>query len=169
MANVELAAMRGATVVAVASAAKHEEVRARGAHHVIEREADLVGELRRTVGEKQLHVILDVVGGPSFPAMLSNLEPGGHYVAAGAIAGPLVKLDLRELIYADLRMTGQATARPEALQNLVRYAEAGVLRPRIAAIYPLGELIEAQRAFVNKAYVGKIVIDVDRAESPICS
>lgn len=167
LANVELAAMRGATVVAVAGTSKHNEIRAQGAVHLIDREADLAVELHRTVGAKQLDVVLDVVGGPSFPAMLSNLKRGGHYVTAGAIAGPLVKVDLRELIYADLRMDGQATARPEVLQNLIRYAEAGILRPRVAAVYPLAELIEAQREFLTKAHVGKIVVDVDRADIPI--
>lgn len=42
-------------------------------------------------------MVADVVGGGSLPDLLNVLRPMGRYVVAGAIAGPLVRLDLRTL------------------------------------------------------------------------
>jgi alcohol dehydrogenase len=92
-ATVELAARRGAEVIAITSAGKREGVSALGAHRVLERSEDLVAAL----GERSNDVVVDNVAGPGFPAMLKLLKPGGRLVSSGAIAGPVVALDLREL------------------------------------------------------------------------
>jgi len=43
--------------------------------------------------------------------------------------------------------------------------ERGAIRPLIAATYPLEAVHDAQRAFVEKAFVGKIVLDVAGGEA----
>ncbi len=47
--------------------------------------------------EAAFDVVLDLVGGPNFPNLLNCLKNGGRYAVAGAIAGPIVELDLRTL------------------------------------------------------------------------
>ncbi len=47
---------------------------------------------------------------------------------------------------------------PEGMQNIVRYIEAGEIRPVLAATYPLEELSEAQAAFISKTHTGNIVV-----------
>ena len=49
-----------------------------------------------------MDAIVDAVGGDAFPALLELLRRGGRYAAAGAIAGPIVALDLRTLYLKDL-------------------------------------------------------------------
>lgn len=161
--NVQLAALRGALVTAVTSRAKGPAVLDLGAREVVGRD-DLTGHLAERSGTYD--VVLDVVGGHDLTALLAGLVRGGHFVTAGAISGAETAIDLRTVIYADLTITGQATARPETLPNLVRYARERRLSPRIAATYPLGDLGAAQAAFMEKQHVGKIVIDVDRAGAP---
>ena len=75
----------------------------------------------------------------------------------------MATVDLRDLIYKDLELFGIANPEPEAMQNLVRYAELQQLRPVVSATFPLEQLAEAQAAFAGKAHVGKIIIDIDRA------
>ena len=41
---------------------------------------------------------------------------------------------------------------------LVRYIEAGEIRPVLAATYPLEELRDAQAAFIEKKHTGNIVV-----------
>ena len=61
------------------------------------------------------------MGGYGFPHLIEALRPGGRYVTAGAIAGPIVSLDLRQLYLKDLEFQG-ATVLPPALGPLMTRA-----------------------------------------------
>ncbi|MEO0359854.1 MAG: zinc-binding dehydrogenase, partial [Pseudomonadota bacterium] len=80
------------------------------------------------------------------------------YACSGAIAGPMVELDLRTLYLRDLTFAGSTVVAPEVMRNIVRYIEAGEIRPVLAATYPLAELRDAQTAFIAKKHVGNIVV-----------
>ncbi len=153
-AAVQLARRRGATVVAMASADKAADVRALGADQVLGREADLVAAL----GEESLDAVIDLVAGPIWPSFLSVLRRGGRYATAGAIAGPLVALDLRTLYLKDLTLMGCTFQDEVVFENLVRYIEAGEIRPLVAATFPLEDIARAQEAFLTKRYTGKLVL-----------
>ncbi len=99
---VQLAKRRGAKVIALASAAKVASVEALGADQVLDRDADLVDSL----GSDSVDVVIDLVAGPGWPQLLDVLRPGGRYATAGAIAGPLVELDVRSLYLKDLSFFG---------------------------------------------------------------
>ncbi|MDA9601328.1 hypothetical protein N9S61_00550 [Alphaproteobacteria bacterium] len=46
------------------------------------------------------------------------LKPGGRYVASGAIAGPIVDLDLRNLYLKDLTLYGSTVNDPYVFEKL---------------------------------------------------
>jgi NADPH:quinone reductase-like Zn-dependent oxidoreductase len=151
---VQLAARRGAHVVAVAGRAKSEAVRALGAETVVGRDADLVAEL----GARSCDVVLDTVAGPGFPALVELLGAGGRYAVCGAIAGPLVTLDTRDLYLRDLTMIGCTAWDEPVFPELVEAVERGELRPLVAAVLPLERIADAQAAFASKRHVGKVVL-----------
>jgi NADPH:quinone reductase-like Zn-dependent oxidoreductase len=153
-AAVQLARRRGARVLAVAGAAKAEAVAALGAAQVIGPDADPV----RAWGREQVDAVVDVVGGTQFPALLEVLRRGGRYAVAGAIAGPVVELDLRTLYLKDLRLLGCTVLEPEVFGNLVRYIERGEVRPLVADIHPLAHIVQAQQEFLDKRRMGKIIL-----------
>lgn len=156
---VQLAKRRGAKVVAMASEAKHAQVAELGPDALLPRApADLPSALRAATGNDKVTVVADIVGGPSFPALIECLARGGRYTCSGAIAGPIVELDLRTLYLNDLTFHGSTVVPPEIFQNLVRYIEAGEVRPLLAATFPLSELHAAQAAFTAKAHTGNIVV-----------
>jgi len=151
---IQLTKRRGCEVVAVAGAAKFEQLAALGADRLVARDADLLAEL----GSGSVDVVLDVVAGPAFGSMLDVLRIGGTYVTVGAIAGPIVELDVRTLYLRDLTLIG-CTFQPDVVfENLVRYVEAGELRPLVSATFPLNEIAEAQKTFLRKEFVGKLVL-----------
>lgn len=152
---VQLAKRRGARVIAVASEAKHDEVRKLGPDRILPRAPD---DLRQVLGEEKITVVADVVGGPYWPTLIDILERGGRYTCSGAIAGPLVALDLRTFYLRDLTFTGSTVIAPEVTRNLVRYIEAGEIAPVLAATYSLQELHAAQAAFIAKEHTGNIVV-----------
>jgi NADPH:quinone reductase-like Zn-dependent oxidoreductase len=127
-AAVQLAHRRGAEVIAVASQGKADEVQALGAHRVIDRGADLVAAL----GRDSVDVVVDLVAGEGWPALLEVLRRGGRYATAGAIAGPLVELDVRTLYLKDLTLIGCTFQEDNVFENLVGYIERGEIRPVVA-------------------------------------
>lgn len=151
---VQLAKLRGATVIAVAGKSKAKDVLALGADRVIDRDADLVIEL----GEGHVDVVLDLVGGSGWPQFLDVLKKGGRYVISGAIAGPMSEIDLRTLYLKDLTLFGATFQEDEVFQNLVSYIEAGRIRPVVAKTYPLKDIVQAQKDFLEKGHVGKLVL-----------
>jgi NADPH:quinone reductase-like Zn-dependent oxidoreductase len=152
---VQLAKLRGARVVALASEAKHGDVAALGADVVLPRAPV---DLRGALAGERITVLADVVGGPAWPGLIDVLERGGRYTCSGAIAGPMVELDLRTLYLRDLTFTGSTVIDLEVMPNLVGYIESGAIRPVLAATYQLEELRAAQEAFIAKTHTGNIVV-----------
>lgn len=153
-AAVQLARARGTHIVATCGDDKALQVTALGAEQVLARDADL----EATFGREQFDAVIDVVGGTQFGRLLSLLKRGGRYAVAGAIAGPLVELDLRTLYLNDLRILGCTVLEPGVFPNLIRAITRGDVKPLVAATYPLSEIIAAQQAFLSKRHVGKIVL-----------
>jgi len=116
-AAIQLAKRRGAHVTALASTAKLDEVKALGADVVVDRNADLV----TSIGTNTIDVVIDLVAGPGWPALLEVLKRGGRYATAGAIAGPLVELDVRTLYLKDLTLIGCTFQDDVVFENLVGY------------------------------------------------
>lgn len=156
---IQLAKRRGAFVVAMASPAKHDQVAALGADAVLDRAPDkLAAALQDATGHDTVTVVADIVGGPNFGNLIEVLARGGRYTCSGAIAGPVVDLDLRTLYLRDLTFTGSTVVPPHIFTDVVGYIERGEIKPVLAATYPLEELRDAQAAFIEKTHTGNIVV-----------
>ncbi len=70
-------------------------------------------------------VVVDLVAGPQWPELLDVIKRGGRYAVAGAIAGPLVELDVRTLYLKDLTFFGCTFQEDVVFENLVGYIERG--------------------------------------------
>ncbi len=153
-AAVQLAKRRSANVIAMTSSSKADAVSALGADLVINRDADLVDVL----GSDSVDTVIDLVGGPAWPQLLDLLHRGGRYVTAGAIAGPMVELDLRTLYLKDLSFFGCTFQAAGIFENLVSYIERGEIKPVVAQSYPLQDIVRAQQDFIAKKHIGKLVL-----------
>lgn len=146
----QLARLRGAHVTGVAAAAKAGAVKEAGAVEVIGRDDRLP--------ERAFHKVIDVVGGPRWGELLRALRPGGHYAASGAIAGPIVTADLRDVYLNDLTLHGSTFQPWQVFARLVDVMNAGAVRPLVSKTYPLHEIHTAQADFEAKRYPGKLVL-----------
>ncbi len=156
---IQLARRRGAETIGLCSEAKAEAVRALGTDHVLPRAPeDLKAALGAATGEEEVTVVADVVGGSLWPQMIAALTRGGRYTCAGAIAGPVVRFDLRAFYLRDLSFTGATVPPPGVFADLVGYIERAEIEPVLAATYPLQELVAAQQAFISKRHVGNIAV-----------
>lgn len=156
-AAIQIATARGASVDAVSSPSKFATMRDLGAQRVFGRDDDLLIE----PGKDSYDVIIDLVGGPSWPVLLEVLKREGRYAVSGAIAGHSVELDLRTLYLKDLRLLGCTVLDEGVFARLVKRIEEGQIRPLVAQTYPLDAIAEAQEAFQRKTHIGKIVLEVE--------
>tara|TARA_B110000503_G_scaffold42351_1_gene69376 strand:- start:2878 stop:3939 length:1062 start_codon:yes stop_codon:yes gene_type:complete len=151
-AAIQLAKRRGATVWAITQSDKADALHDVGADHTLNRDDPLP--------ENQFDVVLDLVAGPRWPDLLDALKPMGRYVASGAIAGPMVTLDVRTLYLKDLSLLGSTTQPDHILPDIISYIERGEIRPLIAETYALRDIHVAQTSFMAKKTIGKIVLSV---------
>ncbi len=154
LAAIQLAKRRGAHVIAVASALKADDVRQVGADEAIDRNSDMV----EAVGRNSVDVVVDLVAGDAWPSLLDVLKLGGRYATAGAIAGPLVELDVRTLYLKDLTLIGCTFQEDVVFENLVTYIERDEIRPLVAKTFPLSDIAQAQEEFLAKKFTGKLVL-----------
>ena len=159
---IQLAKRRGATVIAMASEAKHEILSKLGADALLPRNpGDLKAAIKQATGQETVTVVADIVGGDIFPSLIDALQRGGRYTCSGAIAGPIVELDLRTLYLNDLTFSGSTVVEPHIFKSLIRYIENNEIKPMLAQSFPLAELHAAQQTFIDKKHVGNIVVTMD--------
>jgi len=150
LAAVQLTRLRGAVVTGITSAAKAASVRGAGATTILERGLEPQAA--------SYDVVIDVVGGAAWAALIRALKPGGHYAVSGAIAGPMVTADLREIYLPDITLHGCTYQPPEVFERLVKLINEGKIKPLISATYPLQDIAKAQEEFMSKRLPGKLVL-----------
>ncbi len=151
---VQLAKRRGAKVSAIVGASKIDAIKGLGVDRVLPRGADLIAEL----GQSSVDVIIDNVAGDGFTPLLKLLRRGGRYASSGAIAGPMVHMDMRDFYLKDLLLIGCTSWDEPVFPNLVSYIERNEIVPLVAKTYPLKDIALAQREFLKKTHVGNFVL-----------
>ncbi|GAA4910285.1 NADPH2:quinone reductase [Actinomycetospora succinea] len=168
-AAVTLAKHRGATVIAAASAAKHDAVRALGADHVLDARADdLATEVRRRTGDVGADLVLESVGGAGLAASLAaTRRVTGRVVVLGTAAGD-ASISAWELVYrhqvqvVGLNIGVLAQAAPQMfgalIGEMVGLIAAGVIAPGRPATHPLADGPKVLAELEARATVGKLAL-----------
>lgn len=170
LAAVELAALLGARVTAVASsAAKLEAARAQGATNVVDHRA---GDLRQSLRDALpdgADVVVDPVGGDLSEPALRALRRDGRFVTVGYASGTIPRIPLNLVLLKGCTVVGFElrtfpTHRPEeAARNdaeLLDLLSAGRVRPHVGATFALDEAAAALRFVADGCAIGKVVLDV---------
>ena len=153
-AAIQLAKVRGARVFGITSPAKIDKVISLGADKIISKEDAVV----QILGNNSIDVVIDLVAGERWPALLDVLKPSGRYAVAGAIGGPFVTLDVRTLYLKDLSLFGCTVLEKEVFSNLIKRIEQQDIVPIVAKTFLLEQIVVAQKYFAAKYYTGKIVL-----------
>ena len=91
-------------------------------------------------------------------AMLKLLRRGGRFTSSGAISGPVVALDMRDMYLKDISLIGTTAWDEPVFPDLISYIERGEIRPLLAATWPLSEIAAAQEDFSSKNFIGNYVL-----------
>lgn len=130
--------------------------------------AQLPDAVREATGGEDVHVVLDLVGGPYFEAALQLVGSSGRIVLVGLMAGSRVEIDLGTLLRKRVRVFGTVLrSRPllekiqlarEFSQNVLPLLTSGKVRPTIDRVVPFSEVAEAHKAMEANKTFGKVVL-----------
>ena len=163
---VEIGAMMGAEVVAVARGAEKLEIAKRaGASHVIDAESeDIRGQIKALGGAD---VVYERVGGDLFNACFRATNPDGRILAIGFAGGEVPQIPANHLLVKNLSVMGlywggYLAFRPEVLTSslaqLFAWYEEGRLKPHVSHELPLARVSEALELLRQRRSTGKVVV-----------
>jgi NADPH:quinone reductase-like Zn-dependent oxidoreductase len=149
---VQIAKLKGAHVIAVASG-KHEQL-------LRELGADEVNDYTKTPPEDVAHdvdLVIDALGGPSASRFLRTLKPGG----ALFLVFPLGFADGEEAAKLGITVsTTQVRSSGAQLAEVGRLLDGGSIRVVLDSIYPLADARLAHERAAQGHIQGKIVLEV---------
>lgn len=168
LAAVQLGALLGATVTAVASSAEKLSVAVScGAARVIDHRAgDLRGALRATVPDGA-DVVVDPVGGDLAEPALRGLRWGGRFVTVGYASGTIPRIPLNLVLLKGVQVLGFqflsfATNAPDEHRRnedeLLALLAGGRVVPHVGATYPLARTAEALTHVATGRSIGKTLV-----------
>lgn len=167
---VQMAKMRGATVIGTTStAAKAEKAREAGADHMIlYTETDFAVETRKLTGGRGVDVVYDSVGASTFEQSLDSLRPRGLMVSFGNASGPVppvAPLTLNNkgsLFLTRPTLAHHCANRDELLWragDVLGWIDDGKLKLHIEKTYALSEAAQAQIDLASRKTTGKLLLD----------
>ena len=142
---VQIALARGARVIGVDSPEDQDYLRKLGAEPAA-RGAGLAEQVRGLI-PNGADAVFDTVGRGALAASAGATRPGARLASIAEPDAPGVAPVFARMDQADL------TA-------VTALAEAGLLRVRVGAVFPLHEAAEAQRAFAAGGIPGKVVLEI---------
>ncbi len=155
LAAVQLAKLRGAQVHVVASPAKQQALMSLGVASCSDRD---LAELKAK--KASFDVVIDLVGGEHFGTLLDLMKPFGRLAISGAVGGAMANIDLRTVYLKNLKIIGCTEQSRESFVRLVGLINQGRLKPPVHTVYPLADLVSAQKEFMDRKHIGKIVIRI---------
>ena len=169
-AAVQLGALLGATVTAVASSTeKLELAKSYGATRVINHHAgDLRQALREALPEGS-DVVVDPVGGDLAEPALRSVHWGGRFVTVGFASGTIPRIPLNLVLLKGVRVLGFqfrdfATHMPADMARndaeLLELLASGEARPTIGATFALEDTSAALQHVADGRAVGKVVLQM---------
>ncbi|HEY1496592.1 MAG TPA: NADP-dependent oxidoreductase [Candidatus Solibacter sp.] len=144
---IQLARLRGAHVIATASAHHLDFVRALGAEEAV--------DYRGTPHKDKVDVVFDTVGGETLARSWSLLDEGGRMVTI--VSGDSAEARVREAFFIVEPNRKQLTEVAELLQN-------GQLTPVVDTVIPLNWAAEAYTGQLTRSGRGRVVVAIEKSE-----
>ncbi len=169
---IQLARIFGARVFTTAgSADKCAACLQLGAEAAINyREQDFVAEVKKLTGGRGVDVILDMVGGDYIARNIQSAAQDGRIVSIAFLNGSVAEINFMPVMLKRLTLTG-STLRPRSIEEKAALAralrekvwpllDAGRVRPRIDATFPLAEAAKAHELMEKSSHIGKIMLTI---------
>ena len=168
-AAIELAALMGARVIAVASSPEKLKIaRDAGAHDGIEFPGnDLKEAVRALTAGRGADVVYDCIGGDAAEPRVRALAWQGRFLVVGFASGDIPKIPINLLLLKGAAMSGvfwgEAVRRDSAahragMEQVLAWVSAGKLKPKTHGVFPLSEIKDALAILDRREAQGKVII-----------
>ena len=132
--------------------------------------AGLAAFARNATSGRGFDVVLDLAGGPYFPASLEAMAMRGRLVLIGGVAGGKADVDLYQILGKRLHVIG-TVLRARSLEEKIGVTAAfeedvlslmaqGTVQPVIDSVFSLEEIQDAHRRLESNDTFGKVVLTV---------
>ena len=169
IAAIQVAKTFGATVIATASTeAKRAACLEEGADHAIPYHGGFIDAVKSLTGGRGVDIVYDPIGGAVTEESLRCLAWAGRLLILGFLGGGPAQIRSNYLLIKGIdaigvRIGGLQDADPALaaanMRALAELAAAGKLRPRISHRFPLAEAGAAIQAVIDRAVIGKAVLE----------
>jgi len=186
LAAVELSRMIGANIIGTASAGKHDRLREKGIHHLIDYNTeDFVARVKEITEGKGVDVIIDPIGGENLKKSYKALGSFGRLVVFGfskAASGPrrkvlhLLKEYIKTPKFSPIKLMGhnkgvfgchlgmvmdRQSLLQECMQKLMSYFQSGDINPHVDRVFPLNRVTDAHQYIMDRRNFGKVLLAAD--------
>ena len=186
LAAVELSRMIGANIIGTASAGKHDRLREKGIHHLIDYNTeDFVARVKEITEGKGMDVIVDPIGGENLKKSYKALGSFGRLVVFGfskAASGPrrkvlhLLKEYIKTPKFSPIQLMGhnkgvfgchlgmvmdRQELLQECMQKLMSYFQSGDINPHVDRVFPLNRVTDAHQYIMDRRNFGKVLLAAD--------
>jgi acryloyl-coenzyme A reductase len=157
---VQVARVMGARVIGITSAdTKAGLIRSAGADHVIVApDLQFHRQVRELTDGEGADVVMEITGAPSFESSVRSLMAGGQLVMVGNVRPGAVPLNPAISILKEINVIGSG---PACLADLIRVVDLvtrGLVKPHIAAVFPIEQAAQAHALMANLAAPGRVVL-----------
>jgi NADPH:quinone reductase-like Zn-dependent oxidoreductase len=170
LAAIQIAGMVGATPIATTRTSKKKQalLEAGAAHVVPTAEDDLVAEVMRISGGQGARIVFDPVAGPYVETLAEATAPRGTIFLYGILSMQPTPFPLFKALLNGLTLRGytlfEITSDAERMARGVAFVERGLtegaLKPKIAKMFRLDEIVEAHRYLESNEQIGKVIVTV---------
>ncbi|MFE8069922.1 zinc-binding dehydrogenase [Marinobacteraceae bacterium S3BR75-40.1] len=168
----QLCRVVGAIPYALSTREKTDALKSLGAEAVFDRSdmENFTEQVKTETSGRPIDAVMDLVGGEMtdrfIDTMIFDMKSRGDYPRlsiAGASGGNVSEIMWTRVYLYQVKIFGVSHGTREEAEQLVAWIRSGKLKPVLHAAFPLSDLHEAERYFVNRGnnYFGKIVIVPD--------
>ncbi|MBS9721429.1 NAD(P)-dependent alcohol dehydrogenase [Tianweitania sp. BSSL-BM11] len=158
--GLQIAKASGAEVIICGHPGREERVRALGADHFVNADADdWMEAVYRITNDRGADIVLEVIGGSHLGRSVELAAVSGHVCQIGALDGFEFSSPAMPLMLKNITIHGIGTGSRRALERLVRAVDRAGIQPVVDACYPLSDL-PAALEHMDRGPFGKLVIDM---------
>ncbi len=159
----QLAKLGGAEVIVTSSSdSKLKSARQLGADHTINyrTDKDVAQYARDITSGAGVDVIIDTVGGQTWPIDFAAARRGGKIVLCGVTTGAEAVTNLRTLYWNQLTVMGSTMGSDDDMCKMLEAVTAAKLEPVIDSTFPLGNIRDAMGRMEVGEQLGKIALEI---------
>ncbi len=119
---------------------------------------DVAEEVLKITNGHGVDVVYEHVGGELFQKGLDSLAKDGRLVICGAHSGEVVPFDIIPFFRRQLSVIGSFVFDRREVETCFELVGRGLLKPQVAATFPLEQAREAMDLMESREFFGKIVL-----------